>query len=195
MLKSKYTRCWHTLYGNFLALNEDVIILIGGFHHLRVRQQLLLKMHSCMGYKDLWIDAGVIAAGSADKAEEAGHHYRNMRMHKESFSALVQHRVEALTSNFAKVSPQLINVFEQLNLEPNRAHQSRVMQKKDFKKLYRRASSLGKGSECQITVAYLQDVSALLALVSAAREDYLERHVQAEREMVKHCFAFDQDRH
>ena len=48
-----------------------------------------------------------------------------------------------------------------------------------------------KGSECQMTVAYLRDISALHAMVSAVREGGLERHLQAEREMLKHCLAFD----
>ena len=38
-----------------------------------------------------------------------------------------------------------------------------------------------KGSECLLTVAYLKDVSALLALVSTVREGDFERHLQSER--------------
>ena len=75
---------------------------------------MIRKRHSCKGYKEWWIDAGVIAAGFADKAEEAGHYYRNMRLHKESFSALVQHRTEAITSNLTDVSPELVEIFQQL---------------------------------------------------------------------------------
>ena len=40
-------------------------------------------------------------------------------------------------------------------------------------------------------MAYLKDVSSLLALVSTVRESNLEQHLQAEREMLKQCFAFD----
>ena len=179
------------ILGKFPDTYENVMILMGGFHQLRLRQRMLHKRHACKGYKDWWIDAGIIAAGSADKAEEAGHYYRNMRLHKETFSGLVQHRVETLTSNFANVSAQLLKALQQLKSEPNPAHLNRVMKNANFTKLYRRVISPGQGSECQMTVAYLQDVSALLALVSAVREGDLERHLQAEREMLKHCFAFD----
>ena len=48
-----------------------------------------------------------------------------------------------------------------------------------------------KGSEYLMAVAYLKDVSALLALVSAVREGDFERHLQYEREMLRDCFAFD----
>ena len=42
-----------------------------------------------------------------------------------------------------------------------------------------------------MTVAYLRDVSSLLALVAAVRDNNLELHLQAEREMVEQCIAFD----
>ena len=48
-----------------------------------------------------------------------------------------------------------------------------------------------KGSECLMTVAYLKDVSALLALLSADGEGAFERNLQSEREILKHCFALD----
>ena len=41
-----------------------------------------------------------------------------------------------------------------------------------------------------MTIEYLKDVSAMLAMVSAVREGWLERHLQAEREMIKQVFAF-----
>ena len=42
-----------------------------------------------------------------------------------------------------------------------------------------------------MTVAYLKDVSALLAFVSAVREGDFERHLESEREMLRNCFVFD----
>ncbi|MAG85790.1 MAG: hypothetical protein CMB97_00015 [Flavobacteriaceae bacterium] len=48
-----------------------------------------------------------------------------------------------------------------------------------------------KGSDGELTVSYLRDVSALLALVSAVRECDIDRHLEAEREMVSLAFAFD----
>ena len=40
-------------------------------------------------------------------------------------------------------------------------------------------------------IRYLQDVSSLLALVSAARELNRECHLQTEIEMLKYYFVFD----
>ena len=42
-----------------------------------------------------------------------------------------------------------------------------------------------------MTICFIKDVSSLLALASAVREENFERHVIAEREMVKYYFAFD----
>ena len=143
---------------------------------LRVRQRLIRKRHFFKGYKEWWIDAGVNAAGSADKAEEAGHSYRNMRLHKESFSALVQLRVEAITSNFIGILPELIEQFQQLQTDPCPKYLQNAINNELFIKLYRNVMRVEKGSECFMIVAYLKDVSALLALVSAVGEGDFERH-------------------
>ena len=42
-----------------------------------------------------------------------------------------------------------------------------------------------------MTIRYLKDISSLRALVSAVCEKNLERHLQAQREMLKYCFTFD----
>ena len=47
------------------------------------------------------------------------------------------------------------------------------------------------GTQSKITIQYLKDVSNLLALVSAVRENNIEKHLQAERRMLKQVFAFD----
>ena len=42
-----------------------------------------------------------------------------------------------------------------------------------------------------MTICFLRDVSTLLAMASAVKEKNFERHLQAEREMIKFCFTFD----
>ena len=44
---------------------------------------------------------------------------------------------------------------------------------------------------CEMSLAYLKDVSLMLSIVSAVREGCLERHLQAEREFLKLIFASD----
>ena len=78
-------------------LYKGIILLMGGFHQLRVMQRLLYKRYACRGLKDWFTDAGVIASGSVDQALEGRHYFRSMRLHKECFDALVQFRIEDLT--------------------------------------------------------------------------------------------------
>ena len=93
-----YSKLCHIIWKDH-DLYKDIILLMGGFHQLRVMQRLLSKRFSCKEFHRWWVDAGVIAAGSADQAFEGRHYYRSMRLHKECFDALVQHRFERLTGN------------------------------------------------------------------------------------------------
>ena len=73
---------------------------MSGFHKLRIQQKAIFKLHNIMGYCKWVTDAGVIAAGSADADVKGRHFYRDMRMNKALFRALVKHSVETLTSKY-----------------------------------------------------------------------------------------------
>ena len=73
---------------------------MNGFHKLRVQQKTIFKLHNIMGYCKWLTDAGVIAAGSADTYVKGRHFYKDMRINKALFRALVKHRVETLTSKY-----------------------------------------------------------------------------------------------
>ncbi len=64
----------------------------------------------------------------------------------------------------------LIQLLQKLWSEPNPERVNMVLQDKEFNLLCRKIIRSGEGTECQMTVAYLKDVSTLLALVSAVRE-------------------------
>ena len=53
-----------------------------------------------------------------------------------------------------------------------------------FAVLRRKVLSYEEESEGQLTVQYLMDVSAMLALISSVRECDIERHMEVEYEMV-----------
>ncbi len=59
-----------------------------------------------------------------------------------------------------------------------------------FEELFQIITSTNSPQQ-SMTVAYLRDISSLLAMVSAVRESSFERHLQAERAMLKQVFAFD----
>ena len=90
-----YARLAHIIW-KYPERYKNVVILMAGFHQLRVRQKTLHKRYACLGFKTWFVDAGVIAEDSADMALEGRHYYRNMRL---SFNSLIQHRVKSLTMN------------------------------------------------------------------------------------------------
>ncbi len=62
-----YSKLCDLLWKN-QELYKNIILLMGGFHQLRVMQRLIHKLNGCRNFKQLCIDAEVIAAGSSDQA-------------------------------------------------------------------------------------------------------------------------------
>ena len=185
-----YAKLCHILWKN-KDLYRSVILLMGGFHQLRVCQRLLFKRFHCKGYKEWCIDAGVIAAGSADQALNGKHYFRCMRLHKEMFDALIQTRIEDLTKNFTEVNAKLLSNLQSLRWLPNFETLNAVLKMPEFNNLVSEILQYNENSERHLTVTYLKDVSSMLAMVSAVRGSDIERHLQAEREMISKTFAFN----
>lgn len=184
-----YARLVHIIWkhGN---LYKKIITLMGGFHQLRVRQRLISKRHTVMGYKNWFVDAGVIAPGSVDAAFNGKHYYRCMRLLKEAFDALTQFRIETLTENYEKVDSDLIDALKNLRRNPSPDSINFILSNQSFRTLVSSIKTT-KGKQDAMVVAFLQDVSSLLALVSSVREGDVERHLEAERDMIKQAFSFD----
>ena len=64
-----------------------------------------------------------------------------------------------------------------------------VMNCPAFELLFPKIAQVEDGTERRMTISYLKDVFLLLALVSADREKYISRHLQAEKVMLSLCFA------
>ena len=75
-------------------LYKCIVMLMHGFHQLRVKQRLTYKLSSFIGIKEWCIDDGVIAPGSAAQAMEDNHYYICMHLHKECLGELGQFRFE-----------------------------------------------------------------------------------------------------
>ena len=160
---------------------QALILLMGGFHQLTVRQKTIFKRHNIMGYHKWLTDAGVVAARYADAAVEGRHYYRNMRINKELFCVLVQHKVETLTSKYQEMDFELKNQFIGLTQDSGLGKIAAIMKNEAFNVLFSQIMADTVGTETKMTI---KDFSSLLALVSAVRENDFERHLQAEREMV-----------
>ena len=84
---------------------------MGELHELGVRQKTIYKRHTLRGYQRWVIDAKTVSSGSSDASLEGRHHYRNMRINNEIFSALVQYRVEELTNDYNHMNIELKSLF------------------------------------------------------------------------------------
>ena len=56
---------------------DKIVTLMGGFHTIMVSLKILGKKFACLGFRDWWIDAGIIAEGSVDKAMDVRHYHRS----------------------------------------------------------------------------------------------------------------------
>ena len=180
-----YAKLAHILWKN-PELYKKIIPLMGGFHELRVMQKIGYKRFGAVGFKQWCKDAGVIACGSADKAFEGGHYYGSMRIHKEMFCAIV---FDALKNSFPSneiFDEILIKVMD----DPSPSSLQRALENDTFINIFQELTAT-TGTQSQLFVQYLKDVSCILSLVRAVRDNDFLLHLQAELKAVHLCQAFD----
>ena len=185
-----YSKLCHILWKH-QDIYQQVILLMGGFHQLRVMQKVLYKRYHCRDMKQVCVDADIIAKGSADQALEGRHYYRCFRLHKECFDVLVQLRIENITNHHKETDETLLAYLKDLRTNPSSSNIEKVLELPSFEKLCDDIMRYVDGTEENLTVTYLKDVSLMLTFVSAVREGKLSRHLEAEREMLSLTFAFD----
>ena len=134
------------------------------------------------------MDAGAIADGSAAQAFEGRHYARSVRLHKQSFEALVKNRMRE-ENIVIKLDQDIRNMIAKLRSNPCSENLESLIGLPGFKDL---CSSLMKseGTQAKMMVDYLNDVSAMLCFIAAVREKNIEAHLAAERVLLPKCFAF-----
>ena len=113
-----------------------------------------------------------------------------MRLHKEGFCALDHSRFEDLTCSYKSIDQELIEQLVTLRQFPSNELVEEIISMGQFTSLLNQITNT-TGTESEMTLTYLRDVSTMLEIVSAVREGNLQQHLQAEREMLKLVFAFD----
>ena len=139
-----------------------------------------------MGLQDWLADSGTIAAGSVCQAFEGRHYYRSMCLHKKGFDVLVQRRGEDVTNKSELVHPDLLSNPS----ESSSKALEHVTNTKEYKDLVTAVLS-STDTRSQMVVNSLNDVSTMLAIISAVRTGNITQHLQAERQMLKLIFTFD----
>ena len=84
---------------------------------------------------------------------------------------------------------ELKSLFLNLRRKPTAENLNLILSNNEFQNLFAKILNNSHGTESKMTVCFLRDISTLLAMVSAVREKNFERHLLAEREMIKHCFT------
>ena len=98
---------------------------------------------------------------------EGRHYFRSIRLHKEGFAAIVQIKVELHTEN---IDPLLLSKLTEFRKSVSPALVEEIMKQDAFKDTKQHIVST-TGTESQITVKYLIDVSTMLVVISALREE------------------------
>ena len=168
---------------------DKIVTLMGGFHTILVSLKILGKKFACLGLRNWWIDAGIIAEGSVDKAMDGRHYHRSVRLHKQSFEALLHFRIKQLTKVHV-LDNDLKESVAALRVKQSPATLASVLAQPAFQLLFENALSNQTGTQAKMIVEYLRDVSAMLCLISSVRENSIERHLAAERVLIPKCFAF-----
>ena len=95
-----------------------------------------------------------------------------------------------LPGNLSSIDEELLQHLQKLRASPDSSSLERLMKLEQMDHLVNSILRHTEGSDGALTVAYLHDVSCLLTLVSAVREGDLNRHLQAEQQMIYRAFAF-----
>ena len=74
---------------------DKMIPLTGRFHMILVNLKILFKRYGCLGFKDWWVDARAIVDGFVAQAFEGRHYARSVGLQKQSFEALLRHRMKS----------------------------------------------------------------------------------------------------
>ena len=88
-----------------------------------------------------------------------------MRLHKECFDALMQHRIVNITSSHTNMDSALMTTVKMLRKDPSPIALNAVIDATSFKTLVGKLLHYVPDTEIAMTVAYLKDVSSLLELL------------------------------
>ena len=99
--------------------------------------------------------------------------------------------MKTLTSKYQQMNFEMKNLCVGLTQDPGLEKIDVIMKIEAINVLFSQIMEDTAGTETKMTACFIKNVSLLLALFSAGRENNFERHLQAEREIVKYCFAFD----
>ena len=166
---------------------DKLLPLIGGFHTLLVYLKILHKKYGCTGIQEWWVGSRAIQLGSVAQAIEGRHYYRGIKLHKQSFNSLMRCKID----KHLPMNMDIKRAIADLRLETNASNLDKLLQLDPFQQYCKDIMVTPSGTQAQMMLQYVKDVSCMLALIFSVREKVVELHVAAERKMLPKLFAFD----
>ena len=100
------------------------------------------------------------------------------------FDAIVQMRVEDITNNYRLIDSGLQEKLVNLRKNITAENANIIIQDEEFHVLSKNITATS-GSQSQMTVLLLKDISLFLSFIVAAREADIDLHLQCERQFIK----------
>ena len=166
-------------------------LIMGGFHQIKVLLKIISKRHSCMGYEQWFVESGLIQAGSVETGFNGKKYYRTMQLLKAAFCTLIQFRFKSLKcADFELLDNGLLSQIVSLKSNTQKSTCDAILSSPAFSQLCNELTRVS-GTQGKMTVEFLKDVSLVLSLISAARDNNFDLHLQAERQMILLTGAYD----
>ena len=139
-----------------------------------------------MGYEQRFVESGLIQAGSVETGFNGKKYYHTMRLLKAAFCSLIQFRFKSMKGADFELLSQIVS----LKSNTQKSTCDAILSSPAFSQLCNELTCVS-GTQGKMTVEFLKDVSLVLSLISAARDNNFDLHLQAERQMILLTGAYD----
>ena len=180
-----FSHCDEAVYSKLLQIIgkhgdqfSKVIPPMGGFRQVLCLQKAIYKRYACLGL-DKWI-TGVATIKSSLVAEKTVHvlHYNtSIRVYKEIFDAIVQMRMEDITTMYVNIDEELLSNLINLRKSTCAKNMSEIVVIEEFQILEKDITTV-TSRQSQVTVMLLEDISLPLTFIVAALETNIDRNFQ-----------------
>jgi hypothetical protein len=148
--------------------------------------------------RDLWVETGSIAEGSASAVLEGRHYNRGVRLHKITFEALMRLAWRAFVNCIEReetniCSMELFSKVRELVLQhdkPKQVDLENILQDDNYLQLceafcaFLQFLRTNNGATSRFWMSYIDMVSTLLNFIRAAREGNWNLHMQSVRSII-----------
>jgi len=182
---------------------SPVVLNLGGFHLICNFMSIIGKRYEDAGLKDILIESGATAEGSASGILSGKHYNRGVRAHKLMYEALMRLVFQSFPDwidehclpNSIAIK-QTIRKLEHLTDADTDEWES-IIASEEFRFMAQRLQEYvehlrkNHGSLSALWIQYLDMVEILLALIRATREGNWGLYLTALRKVIPWCFAYD----